>query len=313
MGNPKRIPRLIVTSVIRGKQQQDSQGGVFLLDLEQQVVNLALNWNTAGIDWRSRGFELGFRSIAIDGDVVYLTAGDELFAYSPRFERIASWRNRYLKQCRAVALHERMLFLSSATYDCILGFNLDKQAFDWAMRIEVKGDRYAGAYFDCAGDHGPLPLNKLELTDLHCTADGMYLSGLNTGGMLHFNGKSIYMSAELSAGARNAQPFRKGVLFIDNEVHALRYCGRKVESEDRCLPLPSFRPEDLLHQDTDFSGEVQAGFGRGLCVLNDRAVAAGVSPATIALYDLQDNRQLFLFNLSRDVRTAIHSIAVWPF
>ncbi|MGH8034296.1 MAG: hypothetical protein ACREO9_03650 [Lysobacterales bacterium] len=286
---------------------------MFLLDLEQQIVNLALDWNTAGIDWRGRGFELGLRAIAIDGDVVYLAAGDELFAYSPQFERIASWRNPWLKQCRAMAIHERMLFLSSAAFDCILGFNLDEQAFNWAMRIEAKGDRYAGAYFDSAGSEGPLPLNKLELTDLHCNADGMYLSGLNTGGMLHFNGKTIFMSAELPPGARNAQPFRQGVLFIDNEVHSLRYCGRRDETEDRALALPNFRHEDLLHKDTDLSGEAQAGFGRGLCVLNDRAVAVGVSPATIALYDLQENRQLFLFNLSSDVRTAIHSIAIWPY
>ena len=66
-------------------------------------------------------------------------------------------------------------------------------------------------------------LNKLHLNNVHCDSNGMYISGLQTGGMLHFNGKTVLMSAELPPGSHNARPFRDGVLFNDSEAHVLRY------------------------------------------------------------------------------------------
>jgi hypothetical protein len=141
----------------------------------------------------------------------------------------------------------------------------------------------------------------------------MYISGLNSGGMLHFNGETIHMSVTLPAGSLNAQPFRKGALFIDNESSVLRYSGKHNQNEDRALALSSPDPSDLTHLETDFSGQAGVGFGRGLCVLNERFVAVGSSPSTITLYDLQENRRMFSANLSRDVRTAIHGLAIWPF
>jgi hypothetical protein len=313
MTQSQSVPKLIATMVIRGSQQQNSQGGVFLIDPEQQLVHLAMDWNNSGIDWRGRGFELGLRGIAIDGDVIYLAASDELFAFTPAFERIGSWRHPLLKQCRAMAVHQRKLFLTSAAFDSILGFDLEKQCFDWAMHIGMKQFRFNGALYDPDGDDVPLPLGKLELTDIQCNAKGMYISGVNTGGMLHYNGETIQMSATLPPGSRNAQPFRKGVLFIDNEIKALRYSGREGGNEDRALALPVFRPEDLQHLETDLSGEALVGFGRGLIALNDRAVAVGSSPASVSVYDLQDNKLLFSVNLSRDVRTVIHGLAIWPY
>ena len=46
----------------------------------------------------------------------------------------------------------------------------------------------------------------------------MYLSGLRTGGLVHFNGTTLAKSAELPAGTHNAQPFRNGVLNLSMDV-----------------------------------------------------------------------------------------------
>ena len=43
---------LIATSVVRGSQQGDSHGGLFLIDLKDQNVERKLDWNTMAIDWR---------------------------------------------------------------------------------------------------------------------------------------------------------------------------------------------------------------------------------------------------------------------
>ena len=127
--------KLLTTSVVRGSSQGESHGGVYLLDLEAGTVRQTLDWNTVEIDWQGRGWDRGLRGIAFDGDVVYIAASDELFAYTPDFKLIGSWRNTYLRHCHEIAVHERRLFLTSTGFDTVLGFDLDAQEFCWALHI----------------------------------------------------------------------------------------------------------------------------------------------------------------------------------
>jgi hypothetical protein len=55
------------------------------------------------------------------------------------------------------------------------------------------------------------------------------------------------------------------------------------------------------------------GFGRGLCVVNDRIIAAGSSPSTVTLYDLESGSEITHVNFSMDIRNAIHGLEVWPY
>ena len=84
---------LIATSVVRGSNQGESHGGVYLLDLEKRDVRQVVDWNRSDIDWSGRGWDRGLRGIAFDEDTVYIAASDELFAYTSRFRRVGSWRN----------------------------------------------------------------------------------------------------------------------------------------------------------------------------------------------------------------------------
>ena len=82
------------------------------------------------------------------------------------------------------------------------------------------------ARFDPRSPDGPLPLNKLHLNNVYCTMRRHVHPGLNTGGMLLYNGERVQMSVELPPGTHNARPFRDGVLFNDTEADTLRYSGR---------------------------------------------------------------------------------------
>ncbi len=305
--------KLVTTSVVRGSHQGESHGGVYLIDLEQQTVRQLLDWDKADIDWHGRGWDRGLRGIAFDGETVYVAASDELFAYTPDFQLLGSWRNPYLRHCHEIDVHERTLFLTSTGFDCILGFDLDAREFGWAMHLSTEQFRFSGNVFDPRGDDGPLMLDKLHLNSVYCAQGGLYVTGLKTGGMLLFNGKSVQMSAELPPGSHNAQPFRDGVLFNDTEANALRYSGRGEGREDRAMPVPRYRPEDLLHVDLDQTNVARQAFARGLCVLSDHVVAGGSSPSTVTLYDLAANRRLLSVNLTMDVRNAIHGLEVWPY
>lgn len=303
---------LLATSVVRGSRQGDSHGGAYLINLAAQTVRQTLDWNAADIDWTGRGGDRGLRGIAFDDDTVYIAASDELFAFAPDFSRRGSWRNPYLKHCHEICVWDRTLFLTSTGFDSILGFHLDRKTFHWALHVDVERFRFKGRIYDPLADDGPLPLGKLHFNNVFCNAAGMYLSGLRTGGMLHFNGTRVLMAAELPAGTHNARPFRNGVLFNDSEADRLRYTGRGG-AEDRAMPVPKYPPRALSTLPADESGIARQGFARGLCTLSGGVVAGGSSPSTVTVYDLPGNRRLASVNLSKDVRNAIHGLEVWPY
>lgn len=305
--------KLLTTSVVRGTQQGESHGGIYLIDLDQRAISQVMDWDRADIDWQGRGWDRGLRGIAFDNETIYIAASDELFAFSPTFDKLGSWRNPYLKHCHEIAVWRRTLYLTSTGYDSILGFDLDAKCFSWAMAVQTEDYRFAASRFDPEGSKGPLQLNKLHLNNVYCNEAGMYLSGLRSGGMLHFNGKTVQMSAELPPGTHNARPFRDGVLFNDSAANALRYAGRGDGAEDRAFKVPSFDPSKLTHRDMDESGVARQGFARGLCALSSSVVAGGSSPSTVSIYDLAANESVLTLTLSMDVRNAVHGLEFWPF
>lgn len=305
--------KLVATSVVRGSRQGDSHGGVYLIDTETHSVYQKIDWNTTDIDWQGRGWDRGLRGIAFDGETVYIAASDELFAYTPDFKPIGSWRSPYLKHCHEIAVHERTLFLTSTGFDSILGFDLDQHRFNWALQVQSRNYQFRAAPFDPMSDDGPLMLNKLHLNNVHCTSGGMYISGLKSGGMLLFNGKDIHMAVTLPSGTHNARPFRDGVLFNDSEDDVLRYAGRGDGGEDRAMAVPNYEGSQLEQLAATTDGIARQGFARGLCEISDHVVAGGSSPSTITLYDLPGNEILLSVNLTMDIRNAIHGLEVWPF
>ena len=309
----RHIDRLVASTVIRGSQQGESHGGLYLIDLGRRGVRPLLDWNTPEIEWYGNGGDRGLRGIATDADTLYVAASDRLLAYSPTMELLDTWQNPYLKHCQEIAIWQRTLYIVSAGYDCILGFDLDERRFHWALHVRRAGYQFGGNIFDPMSDDGPMLLEKLRLNSLYCNENGMYITGLKTGGMLHFNGAAVNMAVQLPDNTNNVRPFRDGVIFNDNEDNVLRYTGRGEGAEDRGMPVPESDREKLSMVEAIDDGIVQAGFAKGLCVINDHVVAGGSSPATITLHDLAANKTMGSVTFSNDARETIHSIAPWPY
>jgi hypothetical protein len=108
----------------------------------------------------------------------------------------------------------------------------------------------------------------------------------------------------------NARPFAGGVLFNDTVADCVRLVTRDREAS---FAVPQFKLEELTHTELDDSRIARVGFGRGLCVIDNNLVAAGSSPSTIALHDLEQARTRSIVTLSKDIRNAIHGLEVWPF
>ena len=98
------MAKLITTSVVLGSEQGESDGNVYVIDVEGQDARHVMNWNTTNIDSQGRDADRGLRGIAIDGETVYIVASDELLAITPDFKLIGSWRSPYLKHAHEMSI-----------------------------------------------------------------------------------------------------------------------------------------------------------------------------------------------------------------
>ena len=304
------VTTLVATSVVRGSQQGESHGGVYLIDLDQERVAQPIDWNTIHIEWQGRGWDRGLRGIEFDDDKVFIAASDELFVYNRDFEQIASYRSPYLKHCHEISRYKRRLYLTSTGYDSVIGFDLDKLEFSWGMHIVKTPGGFRGNPFHPLGTQGPALGNNLHINNVHCLDRGMYISGRNTGHLLQYTGKRIRPIATLPFGVHNARPYADGILFIDSDKDIVRFESR---DKQRIFRNPRYDPRQLTHTELDDSRIARQGFGRGLCVVEDGVIAVGSSPSTITLHDLNTMKTTLSINLTMDVRNAIHGLEVWPY
>lgn len=316
--NSIELPTLIATSVVRGAEQGDSHGGIYLVDFAAQSVNQVVDWDTSEIDFQGRGWDRGLRGIAFHGDEIYIAASDELFVYDTEFNIKRSFRSTYLKHCHEIFQLNNHLYLTSTGHDSILAFDLEKQAFFWAIHLAAGEDGPVGTAYDPqgingpGGANGPQAQNLLHLNSVFADRHGIFASGLGTGGILHIGNKNVVtMAVEMPQGMHNARPFRDGVLFNDTSSDVVRYVGR--DGGEVVFPVPVYDPSELEHAELADGQLARQGFGRGLCVINDRLIAAGSSPSTVTLYDMESESVIARVNFSMDVRNAIHGLEVWPF
>ena len=172
------------------------------------------------------------------------------------------------------------------------------------------GSGLQGAPFDPLGDEGPVASNALHLNNVYCDAAGMYLSGLKTGALVRFDGRTLKRVATLPRGVHNARPWKEGVLFNDTGSDAVRYVG--LDGTEQAFAIHTYDESMINHAGVDDSKIARQGFGRGLCPIDERFIAAGSSPSTITLYDTVLGEKVGFVNLSLDIRNAIHGLEVWP-
>jgi hypothetical protein len=310
-------PTLIATSVVRGAAQGDSHGGIYLINFAGREVIQTVDWNTSEIDFQGRGWDRGLRGIAFYGEEIYIAASDELFVYDRAFKIQRSFRSTYLKHCHEIFQLNNHLYLTSTGHDSILAFDLEKQAFFWAIHLALGETGPTGTAYDPqgingpGGANGPRAQNLLHLNNVFADRRGIFVSGLRTGCLLHIgNGNVVRKLADMPEGMHNARPFRDGVLFNDTAADVVRYVGR--DGTQRVFPVPVYDEVELEHAELADGKLARQGFGRGLCAINDRIIAAGSSPSTVTLYDLDSGMQISSVNFSMDVRNAIHGLEVWP-
>ena len=307
-----KLPTLVATSVVRGSQQGESHGGIYVVDFQSRTGQQPVDWNDSTIDFEGRGADRGLRGIAFDGDDIFVAASDELYRYDQNFEIQDSYRNRYLKHCHEICRLDNHLFLTSTGFDCLLAFNLNTGSYHWGFQLQRAQGKWRGYTFDPRSNTGPAPVNDFHINMVHVNDAGIFLSGLNTGALLRVNRQwEVSVVCELPAGTHNARPWKNGVLFNDTANDCVRYVARS--GTEHAFKIVTYDETEIQFAGVDDTKIARQGFGRGLTVYQDRFVIGGSSPSTITVYDLETNQVVGSVNLSMDIRNAIHGLEIWPY
>ena len=201
--------------------------------------------------------------------------------------------------------------MTSTGFDSILAFDLTQRLFVWGLYLSKNGQQWVGQAFDPRARGGPAFVNSYHLNMVRVDQDGVSFSGLNTQALLALSSDlTVSEICSLPKGCHNAMSFHDGIIFNDTADDVVRYVPRS--SRGVAVPVPIFPVEELEYRGVDDSRIARQGFGRGLCVINDRLIAAGSSPSTISIIDLQEGKRLTAVNLTMDIRNAIHGLECWP-
>lgn len=317
-----KLPKVLLSSVIRSTHQGESHGGVYLVDMDSGEIRQVIDWNDPSIDWAGRGADRGLRGIAFFEDSVYLAASDEIFVYDQDFRLRASFKSPYLKHCHEIVIAEGVLYVTSTGFDSILEYDIREGRFRrgyclrfpdvWRMRRRLHlRPRPRFFVFDPETDSGPSPGDTCHVNSVFWNDGALDVAGTGLGTLWRIQGSRLSRLARIPYGSHNARPFRGGVLLNHTATDRIAFLdrrGRVVHS----YPLVSCDEDKLINAALPLD-LARPAFGRGLAVLGDDLILGGSSPATLTAYRFDPPGILSSINLSLDVRNAVHGLAIWPF
>ncbi|MEW6981784.1 aspartyl/asparaginyl beta-hydroxylase domain-containing protein [Colwelliaceae bacterium 6471] len=305
------LPKVIATSVIRGAHQNESHGGVYLIDLNNETYKQVVDWDNCNIDFSGRGWDRGLRGICFYNEHIYIASSDELFCFDQDFTIVDSYKNPYLKHAHEIVVDGDSLYITSTGFDSVLRFNLSTNVFEhaWLIRISSSGSMELNQY-EPVEPFGPEPGNTTHINNVFCDSEGLYVSGRNAPYLFHFYQDKAKMLCKLPLGTHNAKKYNNGIIFNDTESDQVVY----MSNYDYVVAtVPNYHVDDLTHTELGDKNLARQAFGRGLCTLEENIAIGGSSPSTISVYDMNNGAIIKTVNISMDIRNAIHGLEIWPF
>jgi len=276
------------------------------VDLENETVTQTIDWDDGSISWDGRGGDRGLRGIALYNDALLLAASNELFIYSKSFEPKRSFSNQYLAKCHETCLDGDTLILASTGYDSILEFDLRSETFTRGYCLRGKQLKE----FDPNGSSGPEPGDTLHINSVTTRDGNIYFSGTRLNAVLKITGGKIKKYGRIPVKTHNARPHNGGIIYNDTADRRICVSDKKGRIQ-HSFPITTYKKSDLknAHLPQDHA---QQAWGRGLCLVEDKYIIGGSSPATISVYEWGSPKAIKTVNLTLDVRNAVHGLELWP-
>ncbi|MEQ9063201.1 MAG: hypothetical protein RIE58_03430 [Vicingaceae bacterium] len=326
------LPTIICTSVIRSSKQGESHGGMYLLNLENEKFELVVDWNDSSINWEGRGADRGLRGIAFYDDLILAAASDEIYFFDQKFKAVRSIKNKYLKHCHEIYIHENTLYLSSTGYDSILLYNLVKNCFVGAYCYR-KSSAIKGKYwrkirkmlglkqekegpprfytYDPNSGSGPFFQDTFHINNVFIHQNSIYFSGTLMDRLMKITkADELEEVCALPMGTHNVR--FDGYTLTYNDTASDRVVQElSTGGEKREFNISHYNSDELDFHNIP-KDHARQGFGRGM-VLEGNLLIGGSSPSTISVYDLIKKERIKKINLTMDVRNSIHGLEIYPY
>lgn len=318
-----RLPKVLVTSVVRSTQVGESHGGVYVVDLEAGRAEQVLDWNRTEINWEGRGGDRGLRGAAILGEEIYIAASDELFVFDRQFNILRSFRNPFLSEAHEIFIHEgKKIFLTSTPFDSVLEFDIASGRFvkghviEWVGKSAMMPDggtqmsrSLAYRVYNPMSGVGPMDADTTHINSVWVEGGVIYVAGVAMERVLTIQGPVLRPYGVVPLWTHNARPFRGGLLY--NSTGADAVCWTDLEGRTiRSWPIVKQANDRMTHTDVP-QDHARASFARGLCT-TDELVIVGSSPSTVTAYRLDRDEMVASVNLTMDVRNCVHGLTLWP-
>ena len=308
---PNDLPTVIVTSVVRGAHQNESHGGVYLVDMKNDSFEQVIDWNTCDIDFSGRGWDRGLRGISFIDDKIVIAGSDAIYFYDKNFNLLEAFNNPYLRHAHEMMIDGRFLYVTSTGFDAVLRFNLRKKAFDkgWQLFLNKEGSVKV-RNFDPQQATAIGEVCTFHINNAFFENGALFMSGRHMVDLMKVTDNMVISAAQIPRGTHNVSFYSKGVIYNDTESDQIVY---SANYDYRAVDVPVFDESKLENNDLGDVRLARVGFGRGLCKYKQGTVLAGSSPSTVSLIDFKNHSIIKSINISKDVRNAIHGLEVWPF
>lgn len=321
----KKLPTIICSSTIRSAQEGESHGGMYLVDLENETFKQVINWNDNSIDWEGRGSDRGLRGIAYYKDNILCAASDELVVYDKNFEKLKSFKSKYLKYCHEIYVWDNFLYLTSTGFDSILEFDLLKEKYTrgFLYRTNYVKNRYISSLqrrsgiskkifkiFDPNSNNGPELRDTNHINNVFVINGLIFFSGTGLDKLFVIENEQLKKVKSIPKGTHNVT-FHKDYLIFNNTANNTVDLKTISGSLINQYKIPQYKKEYLINSDIP-NDHARQGFGRGL-ICADNLIIGGSSPATISVYSIPEKKLIKSVNLTMDIKNAIHGLELYPF
>lgn len=303
--------RLLATTVVRGAHRGERHGALWEVDLDAGEAREVYAHRELGAAFEGRGGDRGLRGIAVVGERVFVAAAARVLVFDAALGLVDERACAGLGRLHALMHHGGYVYAVSTAFDAVLAMNAATGEWVWGVWLEAVGGAVRARVFDPRGRTPPVG-GAAHWNHVAALEDGsgFVVSGLRSTQVLAVRGDAVDVVATVPAGTHDVRPWRGGLLMHDTAAD--RVLWRRARHDDVAVPIPSLAAGDI--DALELADELMARprFGRGLVPLAGARVAGGWSPARVTTYDLDAGTAIGTVVLSRDVRDAVHGLAVWP-
>jgi hypothetical protein len=306
------LPKVLVTSVACGAHQSPGHEGVYLVDMQGDVIEQVFDWCDEKVRFQGRPLDRGPRGIAIFQDRVFIATDSSIYEFDKSFGVVNKFENQFLGGVQEISISDDYLYATSKKFDSLLRLDLSKGDFDKGWSFFEANNSINFRLFDPlkADENSPSAISRYQLDSVSAKKNFIYLSGLKMDNVCRIIDDELEVLDRVPREARNAQPFGKGIIYNDTEV------GRVVYSNNydyRCFDIPKIKAKDSDSIESSADRLLDQSVSQGLCPLNNGVVIFSSSQPSIMAYDFKNRQLIKNLNMSSDACNVINGLEVWPF